>query len=68
MTEQIFINIIGQLRQLLGPVIADIVARIILREAKLDFNPEQLKQLAENRAKAQKALVDEEKRAKGEKP
>lgn len=64
MTKEILANINRQLTAVLGPIIADIVLRIIVREAKIDLSPEQLDQLQANRQKAVAAKADDENRAK----
>jgi hypothetical protein len=59
MTQELLARLIDQLEKALGPVIASLVLRIIVREAKLKFTEEQKAQLNANRLKALEAVADE---------
>lgn len=63
MTQELLAKLLDALEKALGPVIADLVLRIVVREAKLDFNADQLAQLNENRLVALAARADEARRA-----
>lgn len=63
MTELLLERIFVELTKVVGPVVANLVLGIIIREAKLDFNEEQLAQLRSNREAATAARLDEAKRA-----
>lgn len=63
MTEQLLDRIFAELSKAVGPIVANLVLGIIIREAKLDFTEEQLAQLRANRAAAIAAKLDEQRRA-----
>jgi len=59
MTQELFAKILASLEKVVGPVIAQLVLNIIIREAKLEFNDEQEAQLNLNRLRALEARADE---------
>lgn len=63
MTQELLAKLLDALEKAVGPIIADLVMRIVVREAKLDFNESQLAQLNANRLVALKARADEVHRA-----
>lgn len=63
MTEALLDRIFAELSKVVGPIIANLVLGIIIREAKLDFSEEQLAQLRANREAAIAARLDEARRA-----
>ncbi len=65
MTTEVLTSIFNQLVKVFGPIIANIAMKIIVREAKLEFTPEQIEQLNKNREKAKKNREDDAERAKG---
>lgn len=64
MTKEVLARISQQLTTVVGPIIADLVLRIIVKEAKIDLSEEQLNQIQLNRLKAVSAKADDAKRAK----
>jgi predicted tellurium resistance membrane protein TerC len=64
MTTEVLTSIFNQLVKVFGPIIANIAMKIIVREAKLEFTPEQIEQLNKNREKAKKNREDDAERAK----
>lgn len=65
MTAEILDKIFKQLVNVVGPIIAQIVMKIIVREAKIQLTDEDRAKLDENRAKAKAAREDEARRAEG---
>lgn len=63
MSNEILQAILARVEALFGPIIAQALLRIIVKEAKLNLTTEQLDQLQVNRAKAQAAKADDQRRA-----
>lgn len=63
MTQELLARLLSSLEKVVGPVIAGLVLQIIVREAKLEFNDDQLAQLNANRLAALSARADEVLRA-----
>ena len=65
MTEALLDHIFAELSKVVGPIVANLVLGIIIREAKLDFSEEQLAQLRANREAVLAARADEARRSQG---
>lgn len=63
MTEQLLERIFAELSKVVGPIVANLVLGVIIREAKLDFTPEQAAELRANREAVLAARLDEARRA-----
>jgi hypothetical protein len=63
MTEQLLDRIFAELSKVVGPIVANLVLGIVIREAKLDFTEEQLAQLRANRESALASRLDDIRRS-----